>query len=251
MNLIRRFAAASAIIFAVFCCTGLKSYAIVIYENDFESSAGPEWSNPSISVTPVGGRQFLGPLGAGTTSLSLNGIPDNQAVTVIFDLYIINTWDGSQLIDPLSEPLHTVGPDVWSLDVGGGAPLINTTFSVFDGTKAMHSFRNYPQAFPGNYPADSFAARSGAVENDTLGYFEGDSVYDLSFTFDHTSGPLVLNFIGTFPAVDPEQWGIDNLLVTAVPEPSASLLGIAAAMMLVPFIARRFAQASASAHRMD
>ena len=106
--------------------------------------------------------------------------------------------------------------------------MINTTFSVFDGTKEMHSFRNYPQAFPGTYPADSFPARTGAVENDTLGYFEGDSVYHLSFEFTHSTGSLTLNFTGTFPAVDPEEWGIDNIVVTAVPEPSTFLLAFVA-----------------------
>jgi hypothetical protein len=197
--------------------------ANIVYQNDFQSAAGPEWSNTNLSVTPVGSRQFLGILTQGTTTLTLNGIANNQAVGVSFDLFIIGTWDGSQLIDPLSDPVHTVGPDVWSFAADGGAPLLSTTFSVFDGTKAMHSFRSYPQAYPGNYPADSFPARTGAAENDTLGYFEGDSVYHFSFNLVHTSGPLVLNFTGTFPVVDTESWGIDNVLVS-VPEPSSIVL---------------------------
>jgi hypothetical protein len=162
-------------------------------------------------------------LGGGTTSLTLNGVPDGQAVSLSFDLFIINTWDGSQSVDPLSDPIHSVGPDVWSFSADGGAPLLSTTFSVFDGTKSMHSFRNYPQAYPGSYPADSFPARSGAAENVSLGYFEGDSVYHLAFNFNHTSGPMVLNFAGAFPVVDPEEWGIDNIVVS-VPEPSSITL---------------------------
>ena len=114
----QRLAALAGLILGVIHCH--SSWADVVYQSDFESPVASEWSNTSISVTPVGGRNFLGPLGAGTTTLTLNGLPDNQSVTVEFDLYVINTWDGNQLIDPLSEPPHTVGPDVWSVDVGGG-----------------------------------------------------------------------------------------------------------------------------------
>ena len=58
-----------------------------------------------------------------------------------------------------------------------------------------------------------------------LGYFEGDSVYSMSFSFLHT-GPLTVNFSGDFPAVDPEEWGIDNVTVqaTVIPEPSSLIV---------------------------
>jgi hypothetical protein len=205
------------IAFAIAVLAALSSAdAGLIYSNDFEGSVGAEWSDPSTSVTPTG-RRFLGIFGAQTISLTLNDVPAGQ-VDLAFDLFIINTWDGSQPIDPLSTPSHVVGPDVWDLSVASGPTLLHATFSVFDGTKAMHSFRDFPQSYPDDYPEGAHPARSGAAENDTLGYFEGDSVYRLSFS--HAGGPLVLNFSGIFPPSDPEEWGIDNITVSAVPEPS-------------------------------
>jgi hypothetical protein len=201
--------------------------ASIVYRNDFEGAVGSEWSHAGTATTPVGGRRFLGIFQEDTVSLTLDLVGLHE-VSLSFDLYVIQTWDGSQLVGPFN-PDHTVGPDLWSVGIEGGPDLLSTTFSVFDGTKPMHSFRDYPQAYPGDYP-DLNPARTGASENDTLGYFEGDSVYSMSFSFLH-AGPLVIDFAGDFPDFDPEEWGIDNVAVEAnvIPEPSTliiwSLLG--------------------------
>lgn len=219
-----------------------------IYSNDFQGAMGGEWSKVSFSTTPVGNRRFLGIFGNETVQLTLDGVQNHQLITLSFDLLVIQTWDGSQLVDPLSSPLHTVGPDIWSVGVEGEPELLSTTFSVIDGTKAMHSFRDFPQAFPGLYPTDSFKARTGAAENDTLGYFEGDSVYSLSFNFEHVSGPLVLNFSGNFPQGDPEEWGLDNVAVTGetiIPEPSILTLLATGSLCLVGGWCRRRKRAAA------
>lgn len=229
---------ALGVLLALAGLTGTLS-ASTVFESDFEGIVGAEWSKQTTSLTPVGSRRFLGMFQQETVNLTLDNVPDNQTVTVSFDLYIINTWDGSQLVDPLSNPPHTVGPDIWELNVAGGPTLLHTTFSIFDGTKAIHSFRSFPQSFPGSYPTDSFLARTGAVENDTLGYFEGDSVYHLEFDFDHSTGPVVLNFSSEHPVTDPEVWGIDNIVVTAVPESNALTLLFVGIVILATPIARR------------
>ncbi|MBI4641049.1 MAG: Ig-like domain-containing protein, partial [Candidatus Tectomicrobia bacterium] len=176
-----------------------------IYTNDFQTSVGSGWSSTgggtTISTTPAG-RRFLGRdptfgFDNETVSLTLGGLPTHTDVTVTFDLFIIQSWDGNGS--------HCCGPDIWNLSVGGGPTLLNTTFNIV-GTD---------QAFPGMYPGASNPARTGAVENNTLGYgFYGDSVYHLSFTFPHSATPLILNFSGSnLQGISDESWGIDNVTI--------------------------------------
>jgi hypothetical protein len=40
-----------------------EAVATIVYFNDFESGAGPEWSNTTTDITPVGARRFLGQFG--------------------------------------------------------------------------------------------------------------------------------------------------------------------------------------------
>ena len=81
-----------------------QANAGVIYENDFEGAVGPEWSSSITDVTPAGARRFLGTFVTETVMLTLNSVPNNQDISLSFDLFIINTWDGSQLVDPLHAP---------------------------------------------------------------------------------------------------------------------------------------------------
>ena len=80
---------------------------------------GPEWSSKAVATSP-NGRHFLGEFGNQKVSLTLKGLPAHNIVTVQFDLYIIETWDGNN---------SSFGPDVWRLDVDGGPTLLHTTFS--------------------------------------------------------------------------------------------------------------------------
>jgi hypothetical protein len=185
--------------------------AQTIYSNDFESSVGSEWSTTTTDVTPVGNRHFLGQFGSETTTLTLPAanIPTGTAaVTLSFDLFVIRTWDGN-------DTGSGSGPDRWSLTLGNGMALLDTTFS-----------NNHPnsgfagQAYPGVFGSGQFAPQTGASEINTLGFLSGndefDSVYHLSFTFSYTGGDLVLRFAGalTTPGLD-ESWGLDNVQITS------------------------------------
>jgi len=191
--------------------------AVEVYFNDFEGAPPyPEWSLGTQATTPSG-RHFLGSnttygFGNEITVLTLTGLPLHSAVTVSFDLYIIQSWDGN--VSP--------GPDFWQLNVGGPPVLLDTTFGIAQG----------PQSYPGDYP-DSYPARTGAVENNTLGYpFYGDSVYHLTFTFPNTipeKTTLVLDFLASgLQNIEDESWGLDNVRVsvepTVIPLPSTLLL---------------------------
>ena len=194
----------------------LPAAAEVVYFNDFEGAVGSEWSNTSTDTTPVGDRKFLGQFGNDTVSLMLTDLPPHTDMTVTFDLFIIQSWDGN---------IIGYGPDIWELSVAGGPTLLYTTFS-----NAFASETDFRQAYPDSYPDGDNPGLTGAAESDTLGYgdaseYDGanDSVYRLSFRFPHSESSLTLNFAFS-NSRDPEIWGLDNVTVEVV-EASAEING--------------------------
>ena len=120
----------------------------------------------------------------------------HTGIDVAFDLFILKSWDGN------------FGPgEQWSLSADNNL-LLNTTFSTYT-----------TQAYPGSV-GSSNPARSGAVENNTLGYTHSvlgpaDSVYHLSFSLPHSADSLILNFTGSgLQEISDESWGLDNLTIT-------------------------------------
>ena len=170
-----------------------------IYSNNFETSAGSEWSKTNRSTTPIGGRKFLGEFNNDTVSLTLNNpLLNNNTVTVEFDLFIIGAWDGTG--------------NYFTLATSNGQTLFNTTFSNYD-----HGTQSYPNSVgQGNYPR-----RTGAVENNTLGYGP-DSGYSLTSIFTNTANTLTLNFTGSSPWSN-AIWGIDNISVRVLDVPTITL----------------------------
>ncbi|MBI2844077.1 MAG: hypothetical protein HYX78_11815 [Armatimonadetes bacterium] len=188
----------------------------MIYSNDFESTVGGEWSKVLTDVTPVGGRRFLGQFQYGTVSLDLANLPYHDSVALAIDLFLISTWDGS---GARNSGGFIVGPDVWKLSTGDGATLLETTFSNW------HELLLQAQAFPDSYHAGHHRGRTGAAENNTLGYqYSGhpiDSIYHLSFVVPHSADNVRFNFTClNVPQVGDEQsWGIDNVKVMLLPPP--------------------------------
>jgi len=204
----------------------------VIYSTDFESPVGPEWSVTNRSVTPVGGRTFLGDFANQTATLTLSSLPTHNQLVVSFDLFIIRTWDGNNTV---------AGPDIWDLSVVGGSTLLHTTFQ-----NPHNLWSGDGQAYPGTYPGGSYPSGTGASEINTLGYYDQgvfqlgpmDMVYKLSFAFPHSASSLALSFSASgLEGVGNESWGLDNVVV-AVPEPSSFALGIVGATMLCGWILR-------------
>ena len=165
-----------------------------VYFNDFENPSNPlsEWSSTSKDTTPIGCSTcttFLGQFSRDTVSLQLTDLPQHTSVTISFDLFVIQSWDGNNT---------TRGPDVWELSVDGGPTLLHTTFS-----NAFPSETSFRQAYPDEFPGGDNPGLTGAAESDTLGYpdrseYSGanDSVYRLVFTFPHTASTLRLHFSG-------------------------------------------------------
>ena len=178
---------------------------VVIYSNDFEKETGAEWSNQKTDATPKGGRKFLGQFGNGEIVLRLKDLPDHKYLRLSFELFIIRTCDGAD--------------DFWSVRLEGGPELLNCTF----GNGADK------QTFPDNWPGPWHPCRTGAAENNSLGYelrgVLSDSVYRLSTTFRHTGKEASLSFSAKdLQELSDESWGLDNVKVEAFAEaPNAEM----------------------------
>jgi uncharacterized repeat protein (TIGR01451 family) len=183
-----------------------------VYTHDFETPVGSEWSLQTISTTPSG-RNFLGEFSNQTATLTLTALPDHNRVIVTTDLYLIRSWDGNQADPPLDYPTLVptdhIGPDFWRMAIQGGPNLVNTTFA---------NWNNFRQSYPSNYPFGDYPARTGALENNTLGYdFFGvpiDSVYRLPISTLHSGPDLILDFSAMgLQDIGDESWGLDNIQV--------------------------------------
>lgn len=217
-----RFFAASIVSSASVSSFGATTLSsLEVYATDFENAVGPEWSLGRRDTTPSG-RTFLGRFeNDASTILTLHDLPAHSSVSISFDLFIIHSWDGSDF-----------GADTWLLQIAGGPVLLHTTFA-----NPLNGTAINPQSYPGTFPDDSFPARSGADEVDTLGYLSvsptrfGDTVYNLSFSVPHSEDSIAFEFAadgvsGTVldPGIRDESWGIDNVSVSVVPEPAMGVM---------------------------
>jgi hypothetical protein len=198
---------------------GGNVFAQIIYSNGFEGSVGSEWSSTTTSVTPIGARRFLGQFGGSSSvSLSLSSLPAHSQLTLSFDLFIIRSWDGSSAS-------HA---DTFDVTVQGVTNLLHTTFGY---SSVM------TQAFPSAFPGGAFPGLTGASETNSLGYTfndAGDSVYKLSFTLNHSASSITVGFTsGLDQALFDESWGLDNVVLAIVPEPSSFALCLLAGVSLL------------------
>jgi uncharacterized protein (TIGR03382 family) len=208
-------------LFTALLLNATASQAGALYENDFQTAAGSEWSQTTLQNAPTpysfGPRSFLGEFGNDTVSLNLSGLTPHDSLLLTFDLYLIRTWDGSS-----SGTTFDYGNDSFKVSVGNGPVLLDKTFS--NGNPAGQSFG----------PAAINPAFTGAAETYSLGYVEYDgiqqtsqvmdSVYRMSFAFAHNADLLTLNFSGYgLQGLADESWGLDNVQVSsAVPEPGVA-----------------------------
>jgi hypothetical protein len=196
--------------------------AQTVYVDGFESGDVAGWStivtDPgfqrpiTISRTPAASRGFLGDFGNQTVRFATAGLPRHDSVVVELDLYVIDSWDGNRGSGD--------GPDVLSITDAERGSLLRTTFTNKDELR---------QAYPDAYPGGDNPATSGASARSILGYAAGDAIYHLRFAYPHTGSSIALTFAAElrdrFPTLENESWGIDNVVITAVPpRPAAATL---------------------------
>ncbi len=142
-----------------------------------------------------------------TVSLSLSNLPAHSSLQVLFDLYILKSWDGNS-------PAY--GRDRFILSVVGGPTLLETTFSNNPKTSTEGSYQDFP--------ATNSPPWTGAFSTNTLGYsdFFYDGIYRLQYTFAHTGSNVTLNFRSSLfegKGLGDESWGLDNVSVATVARP--------------------------------
>jgi len=224
-NMMKKKTLPPALLFTACLLPATASHAAVIYENDFQTAVGSEWTHTTLQNTPTpypfGARSFLGEFSNDTVSLNLSSLSQHNTIHLQFDLYLIRSWDGSSTGTAID-----YGNDIFKLAIGNGTVLLEDTFS--NGNPAGQSFGS----------AANNPYHAGAAEAYSLGYtfYDGiqqsgqvmDSVYRFNFEFTHSASLLTLNFSGNgLQSIDDESWGLDNVRVSAVPEPAtAPLLGL-------------------------
>jgi hypothetical protein len=186
----------------------------VVYEenfNDFDKDLKIAWSNPKADVTMNGKTRFLGQFGSESVKLTLDKLPPHKTVTVIFDLYILRTWDGENPGD---------GPDVWGLKLEDTAVLINTSFAIGNTIKQRFACKSGEEATPACQGSGAVGPFGAAINS--LGYNWGDNVYKIKRTFAHDRSFLILTFFGDLKEYLPENrntnnesWGLDNMRIEA------------------------------------
>lgn len=192
-----------------------------LYSNNFNSSIGTGWTFPAtvpITATPTikswNGGSVLGNMGAQQAILNLTGIPTHDYITVDFDLYIHDTWDGNNT---------SSGPDVFNMLVDGDTS-VHTTFSNW-------SFAPYnTQAYPANIPASNPYFTGAIATNLPTACNSAVSTlstkYHITKTIAHTASSLtlLLEAVGIEVACN-ESWSIDNLVIQRrTPAPSSNIL---------------------------
>jgi hypothetical protein len=181
--------------------------AQTVYSADF-SAPVTEWTSNTIST--ANGESFLATSpngsGNGTNTLNLADLPSHASVTVSFDLYIIQTWDGNGPAGGGEDPF-LVG--------SGGDSLLTTNFANWTGSGNTQAF---PAETPPNGSGADNAPRTGQSDSNHLGYgtgSNGDATYSLTCTFAHSSADLDIWFeSGQNQGVGDEGWGLDNVQVS-------------------------------------
>lgn len=232
---------AALVLLLAFAPVGSASSATLVYNNTFSAPAGAEWGPNWMSSAP-NGESYLGDFDFQNVTLRLTGLPAHDSVTIDFDVYTLNSWDGN---DP------TYGADLWTVSFGeAGEMPFTTTFSCY--VCAMQSF---PDAYPASHPATT-----GATSVNQFGFphYYGDAVYHLELYVPHNATELVVHFQGhnqgmsygwTPSGSADEGWGLDNVQVhvtsstpptVPTPElPTMALAGVGLAAIAILVLRRK------------
>jgi len=189
---------------------------VEVYTNNFETNNLSNIQNGV--VNQFNGTKVLGQYNNGSFALTVNNMPKHDLVTISFDLYIHDSWDGNKLAPD--------GPDIWEMLVDGN-PYINTTFSN-DLCPGGGGIFCPPQAYPLDYPNSNHNPKTGAYNTNLPGACSrksdpnGTTMYKIEKTFRHSNSTLLLECLDRLvqtntsdPKCD-ESWSVDNITIKAI-----------------------------------
>lgn len=203
----------------LFSCKTHVSNQVTVYNNDFETNNLSNISNGVISQ--FNGSAVLGlynsndAINKGNFILTVNNLPKHDLITISFDLYIHDSWDGNKTAPD--------GPDMWQMLVDGNS-YINTTFS--NDICGPNQFCS-PQSYPLNYPNSYNNPKASAYRTDLPGVChlagpKGTTQYKITKTFKHTNGTLILECLDKLVQTNSpdqkcdESWSVDNINIKAI-----------------------------------
>ena len=110
--------------------------ATPVFSDNFESgTANAAWSQTAVDSADLGVfSHFLGRFSGGGTTLNLSGLTAGQTYTVRFDLYVLDSWDGTNT---------SAGPDIFQVSVDGSTKLsvaltnFTTDVQTFNGSATI------------------------------------------------------------------------------------------------------------------
>ena len=152
-----------------------------IYSTDFEIGVDGVWSR-SERATHSSTTSFLGRFSNHSATLSLDNLPQHSRVRLVWDLLIIDSWDGD----------GSFGPDYWGFNVNGRpTPEWEYTFHT---SGSSDSFPGLPDV-----QGDWFVTGRTFI----------DSLYqDLTHVFEHDADDLAITFFGrNLQGIGDESWG--------------------------------------------
>lgn len=172
------------------------------YTQNFQSAPFFNWN--SLSAINFNGSKVLGPFGNDSVTYNIIDLPTHDSISVTFDLYIHDTWDGN---------CSPEGPDRFRFK-NGAANIMNTTFSNEAGCTQEYT----TSGAPGAYPAKTGAAITGLVRRCDIN--GGTTKYTISKAFRHSTANLDLAWVGDLKntgdnsALCLESWTLDNVKVS-------------------------------------
>ncbi len=173
-----------------------------IYSEDFERGLGSEWSNSR--TTRLDKSTVLGTFNESPVTLTLPNTPVNVSMTLCFDVWVMDSWDGNS-------DIH--GPDVFSVALSPDRTLLSTTFS--------NTYDDPIQSYPKTYNEEKMENHAFTTGAAKTGEFNGrftdftDAKYEICRTFLNTDDLLNITFAAHLTqGMSDESFGIDNVSIS-------------------------------------
>jgi hypothetical protein len=197
-------------------CQSAVTSSTVVYSNDFQSNNLAGINNGVISQ--YNGSAVLGQYNNSSFSVAVGNLPKHDVLTISFDLYIHDSWDGNA---PAPD-----GPDIWGMNVDGNS-YINTTFS---NNPCNPGYFCAPQSYPADYPNNYNDPKVGAYRTDLPGVCSKQGIigwttqYKITKTIRHSASSVVLTCfdqlvqsnIAVSQRMCDESWSVDNIQIQAI-----------------------------------